>query len=107
MTIITTYQNVVPDDKYYHRVVCGGGTHRSDPLVVVQTGGGRNDWAHGHCYAQVDVKFALEDLKMALRQLERDQFDARKAVKCINDSMRNLRSARDCLTGKALWPDLR
>jgi hypothetical protein len=105
--IITTYQKMVFDDDYYHCVACGGGNHSADPLVVVQTGGDRNDWAHGHCYAKVDVEFALEDLKKALRQLERDQFNARKAVKYIDASMRSLRSARDCLTGNALWPDLR
>jgi hypothetical protein len=93
-------------DMDYYCAVCGGGNLSSDPLEVVQVGGGRRDWAHGHCYAMVTASFALKSVKRAIRLLQQTKFDARGAAKCIDDAMRELRGAKKDLTGKSLWANL-
>jgi hypothetical protein len=38
--------------------------------------------------------------------LNKLKFDARKALKCLERANRDIVSAKDCLIGKSLWPNL-
>lgn len=87
-------------------LLCGGCDHPTDPLQWIQVGGGRVDWAHGHCHAKVDIGFAQESMEEAVELLNRAKFDAPGAVKCLSFAIGNLRAAKDCLTGKSLWPKI-
>jgi hypothetical protein len=98
-------ENARNHDIDYYCIGCGGGNHSSDPLKVIQVGGGAI-WAHGHCHAGVQASFALKSVNRVIRLLQRTKFDAQGAVKCIDDAIRKLRAAKKDLTGKTLWPNL-
>lgn len=57
-------------------LLCGGCDHPTDPLQWIQVGGGRVDWAHGHCHAKVDIRFAQKSMEKAVQLLSRVKFDA-------------------------------
>ena len=87
-------------------LLCGKGSLGPYTLQVVQSGGGEHVWTHGHCYAEVHATFAVESLEKAKKLLQKPKLDPRNAVKCFELAMRELHSAKDCLVGKALWPNL-
>jgi hypothetical protein len=45
-------------------------------------------------------------MEEAVELLNRAKFDAPGAVKCLSFAIGNLRAAKDCLTGKSLWPKI-
>jgi len=45
-------------------------------------------------------------MEKAVELLNRVKFDAPGAVKCLSVAIGNLRAAKDCLTGKSLWPKI-
>jgi hypothetical protein len=77
---------------------------RSRVTVDVQTDTRQMWWANQEL--EVHAMFATESLEEAKKLLLKAKFDARGAVKCLELAMRELRSAKDCLVGKALWPNL-
>jgi hypothetical protein len=93
-------------DTYPFCILCGKGDLGPYTLQVVQAGGEEPVWTHGHCYAEVHATFATESLEEAKTLLRKAKVDTRGAVKCLELAMRELGSAKDCLVGKALWPNL-
>ena len=93
-------------DTYPLCILCGKGDLGPYTLQVVQAGGEEPVWTHGHYYAEVHAEFATESLVEVKKLLRKAKFDARGAIKCLELAVRELRSAKDCLVGKALWPNL-
>jgi hypothetical protein len=93
-------------DTYPSCILCGKGNLGSDPLQVVQVGGGDPIWTHGHCYAEVHADSAIKGLGEAKKFLRKTKFDARGAVKRLEWALHELLGAKECLVGKALWPNL-
>jgi hypothetical protein len=93
-------------DNDYYCLICGDDDERYDKLEVVQVGGGSVERTHGHCYAEIHIEFAMKSLERSMKRLHKPTFDARGAVKCLDAALDELRAAKDCLTGKALWPNL-
>ena len=60
----------------------------------------------GSVARKVDMRFAQESMEKAVELLNRVKFDAPGAVKCLSVAIGNLRAAKDCLTGKSLWPKI-
>jgi hypothetical protein len=106
MSIVTRKVKGRDPDNEYYCLACGQDDERRDKLEVIQVGGGWVARAHGHCRADIDIEFALKSLEKAREHLNKLKFDARKALKCLERANRDIVSAKDCLIGKSLWPNL-
>ena len=106
MSIVTRKVKGRDPDSDYYCLACGQDDERRDKLEVIQVGGGWVARAHGHCQADIDIEFALKSLEKAREHLNKLKFDARKALKCLARANRDIVSAKDCLIGKSLWPNL-
>jgi hypothetical protein len=89
-------------DECYRCIGCGKGDRGRDKLELIQSGGHWTNtiWAHGHCVAEIQVKFAARNLKKAQQCLHQANFDASGTIKCLEKAIDDLRCAKGYLTAK-------